>query len=31
MARYGPSPGATDVPMILRPTKRTKFGGVRLG
>lgn len=25
MARYGPSPGATDTPMILRPTKRTKL------
>jgi transcriptional regulator with XRE-family HTH domain len=25
MARYGPSPGATDAPMILRPTKRSKL------
>lgn len=25
MARYGPSPGSTDVPIILRPTKRTKL------
>lgn len=25
MARYGPSPGATDTPMVLRPTKRTKL------
>lgn len=31
VARYGPSPGATDVPMILRPTKRTKLATFRSG
>ena len=29
VARYGPSPGATDVPMILRPTKRNKLATFR--
>lgn len=31
MARYGPSPGATDGPMVLRPTKRTKLAADRPG
>lgn len=30
-ARYGPSPGVTDVPVILRPTKRTKLAASGCG